>query len=100
LSRLKLSLESLQSGENYILQLIQNQSINEELTFEATGPIKNLLFDFMIPGKYEIRMIHDKNKNGRWDSADFSKKRQAESVKYFELAELRADWDIEVNIKW
>jgi hypothetical protein len=54
----------------------------------------------MIPGKYEIRMIHDKNKNGRWDSADFSKKRQAESVKYFELAELRADWDIEVNIKW
>ncbi len=100
LSRLKLTLDSLEPGQQYILQLINNQNISVEKIVEATLSSKILFFNYLLPGKYEIRIIHDKNRNGRWDPADFKQKQQPESLKYFELTELRADWDIDIKIKW
>lgn len=52
------------------------------------------------PGSYDIRILYDNNKNGRWDSGSFSiNKRQPEKV--FSIPRtlnIRANWDNEVTI--
>ena len=53
----------------------------------------------MFPGQYRVRLIHDKNQNGQWDSANYENKNQPETIWYFDLPDLRADWDIDVTIK-
>jgi hypothetical protein len=49
------------------------------------------------PGKYGIRIIHDKNNNGKWDAGDYKGKRQPEEVVYYpKPIELRSNWELEV----
>lgn len=52
------------------------------------------------PGSYDIRILYDKNKNGKWDRGSFStEKRQPEKV--FSIPRtlnIRANWDNEVTI--
>lgn len=52
------------------------------------------------PGSYDIRILFDKNKNGKWDRGSFSiDKRQPEKV--FSIPRtlsIRANWDNEVTI--
>lgn len=99
LATLKMQIENLQNGKPFILHLLNGESIQEELFFTATDANKNLLFDNLLPGLYRIRLIHDQNQNDKWDPADFSKQLQAESIWYFDLPELRADWKVDVSIK-
>lgn len=59
----------------------------------ASGPVE---FQNIDPGMYRIRVIHDSNKNGKWDTGSYLEKRLPEKISYFpELIELRANWEIE-----
>jgi len=50
----------------------------------------------LLPGKYKLEAIEDKNANGRWDTGDFFKSLQPETVwKFGEEIEVRASWEIE-----
>lgn len=52
-------------------------------------------FRFIDPGTYKIRLVHDKNGNGRWDTGNWFEKRQPEAVEYFEKTlDIRANWDV------
>ncbi|MBP0904805.1 Ig-like domain-containing protein [Mariniflexile gromovii] len=44
------------------------------------------------PSTYYIRVIHDANGNGRYDSGSYLKKIQPERVSHFKEIEVRADW--------
>lgn len=51
-------------------------------------------FKYIAPSKYYLRVIHDTNKNEKYDSGNYLKKLQPEKVSYFpELIEVRANWD-------
>ncbi|MGY3792258.1 Ig-like domain-containing protein [Aquimarina sp. 433] len=53
------------------------------------------VFDNLDPGKYNLRVILDNNKNGKWDTGNFLKGLQAEKVIYFpEVLEVRANWEL------
>jgi hypothetical protein len=52
-----------------------------------------------LPGEYEVRILFDKNGNGRWDTGNFPERRQPELVKpRKEKLTIRANWDNEVDI--
>ncbi|WP_036157245.1 Ig-like domain-containing protein [Maribacter forsetii] len=52
------------------------------------------VFDNLSPGKYQARVIFDKNGNGEWDTGSFLEKRQPEKISYYpNLIELRANWE-------
>ncbi|TAF63776.1 MAG: hypothetical protein EAZ55_12995 [Cytophagales bacterium] len=78
----------------YLLQLISEGKIIEQIS-----PTKSFEFDFLSPGTYQIRIIIDKNNNGRWDASDFRNKKTAEPVWYYpkNLA-LRENWDIQGEV--
>ena len=86
-------------GDNGILQLLdQRESIvKEQKTIDG-----HCSFYFIKPGKYFMRLIVDSNGNGKWDTGEYEKGLQPESVYYYHHSlDLRAlfeytqdDWDI------
>ena len=62
--------------KNPVLQFVQNNEVinSYPLTSEIwNGPLFN-------PGEYDMRILYDSNKNGKWDPGDFSQKKQPERV--------------------
>ncbi len=56
-------------------------------------------FSFLQPGTFRLKLIDDRNANGRWDEGDYSQQLQPEGVYYYdEKIPVRANWDVE--IKW
>lgn len=61
------------------------------------APVKNgeAKFIHVKPGTYYARIVLDKNGNGKYDTGDYSQKRQPEEVRYYpESLNLRANWDV------
>jgi hypothetical protein len=81
--------------EKYVLQLLDNdRNILRERTIHEGG---NYKFDYLNAGNYGLRLFHDVNKNGRWDSGNYLKQVQPEPVfMYPENIQIRENWDVEV----
>lgn len=74
---------------NEIGMLVEQVFIKNNQTIE----FKNL-----IPAKYSVRFILDKNQNNKWDTGNYLQKKQAEKILYFpHLIDVRANWDIIEN---
>ena len=81
----------------YIVQLMNEKesAIFEEQLVNKSGKIR---FDFMPPGKYRIKAIHDRNHNSHWDTGNYKLNIQPEEVIYLpKTIEIRANWDVEEN---
>lgn len=94
-SFLKVNIESNYKGAK-ILQLLDSQAkvLRQQKTNEGS-----VMFEHLKAGNYSLRLILDENNNGKWDTGEYLKKIQAESVwMYNEPIDLRANWDRE--IKW
>ena len=81
----------------YIVQLLNEKEsmLYEEQVISGSG---KLHFNFMLPGKYRIKAIHDRNGNKRWDTGKYKLKIQPEEVIYLpKTVEIRANWDVEEN---
>lgn len=51
------------------------------------------------PGEYEMRILYDTNKNGRWDPGSFEKKIQPErAISLGQKLAVRANWDNELDV--
>jgi uncharacterized protein (DUF2141 family) len=56
-------------------------------------------FKQLLPSTYIIKLIVDKNGNGKWDTGDFTAKKQPEVILFNNSStQVRTNWDIEVNI--
>lgn len=56
---------------------------------------KKVIFNFLKPGKYKIRVIFDENVNNIWDTGNLLKKVQPERIIYFpKTIEVRSKWSI------
>ncbi len=55
-------------------------------------------FSLLNPGEYILRIIADRNRNGRWDTGNYDDKRQPEPIILDPLDQLRANWDLEKRV--
>lgn len=81
---------------SYIIQLIDNNyTVIEQIINQ-----NNYIFTKLKPGKYNIRVIDDVNKNEKWDLGDYYNRIQAEVVKYYkEEIALKENWEVlDINI--
>ena len=88
------ALENL--SEPAILQLLDNKK--KTLLERQVGESGSQRFPYLNPGSYRLRLIMDKNANGKWDTGRYLKKIQPEPVIYYgkELS-LKANWEMEEN---
>lgn len=85
--------------EQVIIQLLENNEGEEVITEKIISENKIVVFDFLDPGKYKIKIIYDQNKNGKWDTGSFQDKYQPERVAYInEVIKIRSNWDS--NLTW
>ncbi|MFZ9241027.1 MAG: hypothetical protein ACO22R_07780, partial [Chitinophagaceae bacterium] len=60
---------------------------------------KNYNIPLILPGDYEISILFDANKNGKWDTGDYWKKLQPEIVVVRkETFNVRPNWENELTI--
>ncbi len=88
------TVNGLDSTMNYIVELIDEskEKVFDKRPLRASNPKINYL---NYPGgKYSLRIIYDRNNNGRWDPADVYAKKQAENIWYLDKTfTIRANWD-------
>jgi hypothetical protein len=59
-------------------------------------PVRDTMVHFprLQPGSYSMRVVMDRNKNGKWDTGDLLERRQPEEViPYTNTINLKAGWD-------
>ncbi len=59
---------------------------------------EKMIFNELIPGKYQIRLIFDTDQNGEWTSGSLADRRLPERVIYNkELVDIKSKWEKEVE---
>lgn len=87
-------LENVDSTCNYIVQLTNTNK--EVIRQDLNASNKKLSkFPHLIPQKYKIRVIEDRNHNRQWDTGNYLKGLKPERSWFFEKEfNVRANWDI------
>jgi hypothetical protein len=92
---LDLRFSGLDSSLNPVLVLYRNDMM------ELSRPIDNERIRYRVfhPGDYEIRILYDRNRNGKWDTGDYWKKVQPEKVvSRPQKWSVRANMDNEITV--
>jgi hypothetical protein len=77
-----------------LIQLLDNSKDEKVLKTLIADKNGKAIFDFLLPGKYKVRIVFDANGNGKWDGGDFTRKIQPERVAYLpEIIKVRSNWD-------
>jgi len=89
---------SLANVNNQVLvQLFSGKTLIEERIVKTDGQYS---FPFLSPKDYSFKFIHDLNENGKWDTGEYLKKVQPESLELLPVTiEVRSNWDHEVSMK-
>jgi hypothetical protein len=80
-----------------IFQLLNEKETElvKEHWIEGAG---NIVFDYLHPGKYRLKVINDRNGNKKWDTGDYSRKKQPEKVRYHQgTIEVKSNWEMELE---
>jgi uncharacterized protein (DUF2141 family) len=92
----KLILEIINSDKQYILQLMKDKDkrATQEKIIDGNGTV---VFQYLNAGKYRVRLIEDLNRNGKWDTGSYLKKKQAERVMFLVFSTGENLLEIKVN---
>ncbi|MEN8226984.1 MAG: Ig-like domain-containing protein [Bacteroidota bacterium] len=90
-----LNLESV--GNRVLVQLIHKDKVIREQEVDVSGLIT---FSNLVPQEYGIKVIHDLNGNGKWDTGNYMDKLQPEPVELLpRKITVRSNWDHDVTMK-
>ncbi len=90
-------------------------SLNLPLIFQIVDADKGTVFyekrlykteildvNYITPGKYQLRLVYDKNRNGYWDPLDMAHDIQPEEIVYYpDILTIKANWELnEMRFSW
>ncbi len=92
-----LLINMLKGYDNWLVQLLDNSDrVVQQKYVPKNG---KFAFQYLKPGSYQLKLVLDNNKNGKWDTGKYDEKRQPENVYYYgDKVEVRANWD--VSVEW
>lgn len=92
---MRLHFNNIDLSTNPVLLLIQNDAIVQSVVLTSNEWYQRLF----RPGEYELRILFDDNKNGKWDAGNFLLKQQPEKVSLIpRKLSAKSNWDNEVDI--
>jgi hypothetical protein len=94
---LRMRFQNLDLSRNPVLQFVTNDAVVYSHVFGNSRDLNIRLFN---PGEYELRILMDENKNGKWDPGDFfTERRQPEKIMPIQRkVNVRANIDNDVDI--
>lgn len=85
---------SLSSGLLIVCLCNSKDEVVYSKTANCDGP---LVFDFLVPGEYNLKIIHDRNSNKKWDTGDYLQHVYPERViAYPRKQTVKSKWNAEV----
>lgn len=82
--------------------LVQLLEVGKSEKVSQTQKIKSnqtVLFDFLYPKTYIVKIIEDTNNNGIWDTGNYEKGIQPEQVYYFRKEiKIRSNWEVDEDL--
>lgn len=77
-----------------IIQLLDNkQEVVRESEYKS-----NVTFEELLPGKYQLRLIFDRNSDGEWTTGSLNEEKQPETTLYNnELIDVKSKWEKEID---
>ena len=93
---IKLNIISKVYDCNFIVQLItESDALIEQ---KIINPNEKVQFNYIIPGKYKLKVICDQNKNNIWDTGNYLKKIEPEKVFYnTSVISVKSNWDSDLD---
>jgi len=83
-----------------LVQLLKNDKSEAVLEQKVINKNGTVIFDYLAPAKYKVKLIYDKNGNGKWDTGSFQDKYQPERVSYInEVIKVRSNWDSAIKLE-
>lgn len=87
--RINLTLENVE--DTLLIEVYRKGSIARKKEVFESG---SYVFDFLDPDTYRIKCVHDRNRNGKWDTGKYMEGRQPEKVEFLPKdVKVRANWD-------
>jgi uncharacterized protein (DUF2141 family) len=82
---------------NYILQLLNDRG---EIYLYTSSDKGVFTYEFLPPGAYRLRIIYDKNGDGKWTTGNYLMKKKPETVIYYPAPlNIRSSWENEAEWK-
>lgn len=76
-----------------LVQILKNNDEEDVLRQQKFDQNGSVLFEYLKPDKYKVKVIYDQNNNGKWDVGSYQDKIQPERVAYVqEVIKLRSNW--------
>jgi hypothetical protein len=86
-------------NDQVLVQLLENTDKEKVVRQKTIEKEQTVVFDFIAPDKYKVKIIYDRNKNGKWDTGSYQDRYQPERVAYInEVIKVRSNW--ENNYNW
>jgi hypothetical protein len=81
-----------------IVQLMnEKEQIVRTSNLSADGSV---MFEYLAPALYKLKFVFDRNGNNKWDTGDYLKGIQPETVRYYTGdVNIRSNWELEVKEK-
>jgi uncharacterized protein (DUF2141 family) len=95
---LRIRFKNLDLAANPVLLFVQNDNIVKSIPLSSS----ELNQSIFVPGDYELRILNDRNKNGKWDAGEFFGKHiQPEIVKPVSrrITTIKANWQNEFDVE-
>ena len=91
--KLDIRIRNIDTAQNPVLQFVQNERVVFSVPIKSGRYIQNLF----SPGDYDLRILYDRNNNGKWDPGRFfeNKKQPENAVPINQKITVKPDWDNE-----
>jgi hypothetical protein len=91
--KLDIRIRNIDTAQNPVLQFVQNETVVFSVPIKGGRYIQNLF----SPGDYDLRILYDRNNNGKWDPGRFfeNKKQPEIAVPIIQKITVKPDWDNE-----
>ena len=96
---MELTIVDLDSTLTYVINIKKDGNIMLTTTAEMASS-SNIYLKGVVPERYDIEIIQDTNKNGRWDPGNYWTKSQPEKFKLIKGDKLKENWDSEFSVSW
>nr|WP_067056355.1 Ig-like domain-containing domain [Mucilaginibacter sp. L294] len=93
-SILTLKVSVPEPNKQYVIELMDEQKnvVHTDIVTANTS----VVYHNILTQKYKVRVVYDKNKNGRWDSGNVKQRNQPENIWLYEKEiTLRPNWEAE-----
>lgn len=92
------SLKGLEEGLPYLLELSRGEVLKQRIRLVA--PDSSHRFENLPPGAYTLRVIEDRNSNGRWDTGNYSARAQPERLIISNKQTIQPGWEGELSLNF